>query len=609
MSSALPIDKKGKKSGVLRRCLTACIAVVALCGVLERHAQAQNGATGADGLTFDVRKQQWLSSVPVPDSSMDNEERRNYLFAWLDKGIYDNIVSETIRYLAGEYWYDGIRAQAGYLMLVLLKYGDLGENLISDSDETVIKQRIVKSIEESDFFSHVNPNKQMYAMVGTYLYTEFFDKSIEFPKYGHPVTQQAVPSFLRDTWPDFSYNGHSYTFGAGPYNANQLARDWLMWAMETWYVDSQGSGPREFDSIDYSRAFPGATALLWALAPSADQELIRRAKMATDLMLVDFILDFSANSLGGTLGRADFKWTARSPIFPTHVYWGMGEDVARFDIHALYQVGYVPPQVIIDIGVLADEPDDYWHFHKEHNGNWLLNNPDFGKWNWVTKHYNMGSNVGAAKQGWQVNVVGNGRREFIRFWINEDASEPPITQEASYLGTNGRQFRNALFVDLGSTPYLHEKEVRTTWDIEESQDGWRFKKLRKSMVAIRLGTTTASVELAIEGVDYNSWTEFKNAIRNRALLTQDFYRTSKEVEIRKSDYCGLNHPGDTSFPFPRMETIDHRGRMITRWENNILTVSRDGVSLIYNFNNWTFRSSGEVSDQEAPSPPHGVTVE
>lgn len=583
--------------------------IVAFCAMQAAGIQvyAQGGGVGADGLTFEERRQRWLNNLPSPRSDMSMELRRRYLLSWLEEGVYNDVVSEAIQDFVTGYWLGGIRAQGGFAVMILLKYG----GLISPEDAEAIHDRYLESIQQSEFFTHRNPNKQVYAMVGTYLYTEYFDKSLEFPIYGYPTRENPnslEPSY-ENSWPEFSANGRNYDFGGGPYKAHQLARDWLMWAMDTWYVKAGGVGPREFDSIDYSRAFVGSMALLWSFTPSSDPKLKRMAKMATDLMLLDSVLDFSANSWGGTMGRADFRWMERSPIFPMHIFWGMGEDADRFDVRGHYEIGYVPPEVIIDVGVLKDEPDRYWHFHKEYNGNWLLQNPDFGKWNWVTKYYNMGSNVGAAKQGWQVNVRGPGRRRFIRFWINEDAQEPPLDQEASYLGTHGRQFRNAIFADIGTTPHLWEKKVDVDWDIQESEDGWLFKKLDRSMVAIGLAATSASVEVAIEGVDYESWTDFKQAVKNNARLTTEYYITSRNVKINRNDYCGLNEPGDCRFPFKRMETIDHNGDKIVSWNNGVMTVTRHGRTMVYDFNNWTYRSESEPPDTQAPAPPTGVKVD
>jgi len=581
--------------------------------VLAVDLYAQRNGVGADGLTFEQRKQQWMNSLPSPSSGMDFDERLKYLFSWLEAGVYNDAVSEAIRQFVGEYWYQHIRSQHGYAAMILLKYGDRGTNLISDADEQVIKDKYMNWIEHSDLFTNRNPNKQVYAMVGVYLFTHYYDDSLVFPIYGYSESTTNVDDSYRNSWPEFSYNGRTYRFGGGPYDAHQLARDYLLYVMDGWYVaKSSPKGQREFDSLEYTYAFPGAMALLTQLAPGSDQTIKTRSKMATDVILLDSVLDYSANSWGGTLGRMDYWLMGRAPIFPFHHWWGMGDKLdggtAKWNITINYHVGYVPPDVIVDVGVLDDEPDNYWHFHKEYN-EWLLHNPGYGKWNFVTKHYNLGSNVGPFKRGWQLNVKGPGRTGFIRLWINEDSAEPASNYEGSYLGSYGHQYRNALFADIGATPHLWEKRNGAQWDIQESDGGWLFKKLGKSMVAIRMAATTAAVEVAIEGVDYPSWTEFKNAVKNNAVLTDSYFITSRQDRIDNNDRCGLNQPGDCSFPFERMETVDHRGNMIVSWNNNVMTVSRHGETATYNFNNWTFQEAPATPDFNPPEPPNGVVAE
>ncbi|MCH7729953.1 hypothetical protein IID21_00320 [Patescibacteria group bacterium] len=611
-----------------RNLLPFFLAVFFLSSLFPFRALAQTGGVGADGKTFEERKKDWLNFVPQPSSEMDMTTRRRYLFSWLEKGIYNNVVSESIQDFVGGYWLGGIRAQGGYAVMILKKYGQKGSGLISSNDESKIKNRYRRSIENSGFFGHLNPNKQVYAMVGTYLYTHYYENSLQFPVYGYPTSQDPsnLPSYYQDQWPTFSYGGRTYKFGSGPYNAQQLSRDWLLWAFDKWYVGkSPSKGPREFDSIDYARAFPGATALLWSLAPNSDQAIKTRAKMATDLLLLDSVLDFSANSWGGTMSRADYYWMGRSPIFPMHIYWGMGEDTDRFDVRVLYQVGYVPPDVIIDAGVLTDEADNYWYWHTEHQANGLLNQWEFGKWNFVTKNYNIGSNVGWGKRGWQVNVKGPGRKAFIRLWVNQDDTEPVSTSEGSHMGNKGRQFRNAIFADVGSQPFLWEKRVKTDWDKDEidsgiqcsnvasstwrcSGSGWIFRKKDKSMVAISLGAKTASAEVATEGVEYSNWNAFKGAVRANASLTTGSYTTSQGSTIGKEDYCGLNAPGDCQFPFERMNTQDFRGNKIVEWlAGDKMRVSLRGKTCTYDFSKWTYSGScGEKvpgpTDTPTPTP-------
>ena len=608
-------------------------------------AKAQSEPVGADGITFSQRRQAWLNSAPYPDQNLSwtDEDLRKYLFAWLDKGEYTSVTSDAIQYLIGSYWFDGIRAQGGYAAMITLKYGQCGDqggsenipctsdnNLISSADEADVKNRIKRSITDSDYFGHLNPNKQIYAMVGTYLYATYYDSNVEFPIYGYPVSQDPnnLPSYYNEQWPSFSYNGHTYTFGGGPYNAQQLAHDWLMWRFDGWYaMTGSFAGQREFDSIDYSRAFVGAPALLWAFTPDSDSFLKTKAKMATDMALLDSVLDISANSWGGTMGRADYYWTKRSPVYPYFVFFGLGEDTDRFDVRAMYEVGYEPPPVIIDLGILDDESDSYWHFHQEYNPNWLLQDPDYGKWNFVTKNYNIGSNVGQAKRGWQAVVAGDGRKNFIRFWVNSESSEPDSTSEGAHMGNNGNQLKNAIFAEMenGSKPYLWERRAGSGWDLDESEGSavsctefsggstrcdcngscLMFRKLNKSMVAIHLSSETAGVEIATEGVEYSSWLAFKSAVRATANLTNNSYRTSWGSSIGKSDDCGLSSPGDCNvFPFERMNTVDNNGNKITEWlAGNQLKVSRHGKSCTYDFNDWTYSGDCGAAASAPPSDP------
>ncbi|MFQ5706552.1 MAG: hypothetical protein ACE5HO_03835 [bacterium] len=570
----------------------------------------QSFSVGADGRTYVQRRQDWLESLPAPNSAMTMEKRREYLFGWLEKGVYDTVVAEAIDHWLGDYWFKGIRAQHGYAVFMLLKYGNRGTKILSTAQQETIHSNYLELIEKSGAFGDLNPNKQIYAMVGVYLYTKYFDSTLSFPVYGHPVSVTSpIPDFYRNSWPDFRYNGRSYTFDSGPYDANQLSKDWIENTLDSWYVGKKSPrGNREFDSIDYHRAFPGAMALLWSLLDDGDP-LKDKAKMAGDLMLLDAIMDIgNANAWGSTVGRGDYTFTARNPIFPTYIYWGAAEDVTRFDVKALYIVNYVPPPLLVDVGVLTDERDDYWHFHMENNGHQLLSDPRFGKWDFVTKNYNIGSNVGSRNSGWQVVVRGRKKESFIRFWINADPVAPPSTKETGYLGLRGRQYRNAIFADIGSQPYYWERKSDANWDLDETQGGWTFRKLGLTMVALKLGMVSAAVELATEGVDYATWSVFKNAIKSNALLADDYYRTSRGTKISSNDYCGLDSPGDCNFPFKRMETIDNQGNKIVSWNNNIMTVTRHGQTAIYDFNNWTFNENYQDAVPGPPAAPVGVTV-
>ncbi len=572
---------------------------------------AQSSGIGADGKSLEIRKQEWLSSLPSPGQSLPMWERHSYLLSWLYTNQYNSVVSETIHDMVDAYWMNGQRLQHAYAANILISFGSRGNGLISVTDEEKIHERYERFIARSDIFSDLNPNKQIAAMAGVYLYTKAFDRQATVPIYGYAQSVNSpVPGFYKNQWPSFDYNGHSYEFGGGPYNAEQMALDWLEWIIDGWFVRKiSPRGNREFDSIVYSRAYPAVMALLAEMAP--DASLRKKAKMVTDLFHVDAVMDYSANAWGGTMGRNDYSKNSRAPIYPFHHYFGMGDVLdggeGKWGVTATYFLDYKPSNVIVDVGVLDDEPDNYWHLHKEYNEG-LLNNEDMGKWNFVTKFYNLGSNVGQPQQGWQLSVKGNGRTGFIRLWLNGSASEPPANQEVNYLGDKGRQFRNALFAPIGSKPYLWEQKNRAAWEAEDRQGVWEFKKLGKVMVAIGKVEEAASVEVAISGVDYSNFSEFKSAINNNASLTNEAYITSRGDKIGKTDYCGINRPGDIGFPFKRIETVDYRGSKIVSWKNNVMTVARHGQSATYNFNTWTYSEDITNSDSSPPSIPQGVEV-
>ena len=561
-------------------------------------APAQASVTGGDGKTFQQRRTEWLNSLPAPTSSIDEDTRNEYFFGWLEKGIYNNVVSETINKFVGtNFWLYGPRAPAAYAAALLLRYGENGTGIISSSDEKAIKNRYENTIETSSMFGHLNPNKELLVMVGVYLYTSYYDSNITVPIYGYPTHLTDPPSYFQSHWKSFSYNGNSYQYGGGPYNALELSRDWLMWRTEGWFArNTSPYGNREFDSINYHRHFPDALMILAQFAP--ESSVRSRAKMAADVTLLDFLMDFSANSQGGTIGRTDYKHMDRTPQFPLDVFWGISSNEdAKWDIAALYSLNYEPSDLIVSLGNF----DEGWRFHEEYNQR-LNHNEGTGKWNFLTPLYNIGSSAGYPKQGWNVNIKGPGRTGFIRFFINSDSVAPNDKQEDNYQGERGNQFRNAIFANIGKTPHYWEFKNSADWDAESSESGWQFKRLGDVFAAIRLGSRPASVELAQQGVDYGSYSAFKDAVKQNASLSDSSYTTSKGVTIGKNDLCGLDSPGDCTFPFDGLETRSSHGKLID-WSNEVMTLSKDGLTCAYNFNNWTYSgNSCSKGDGGVPNP-------
>ncbi len=568
---------------------------------------------GVDSKTFQERKDSYLDGLPDPVSNLSETIKKNSLYGWLEKGVYNSVVSATIDYMMNDYWNGGIHSHHGDMVMVLHKYGSQGTGLISTADENIIKNKFDSWIDKSEPFMSLNPNKQLYAMVGTYLYTKYYgDRTI--PLYGVAThSTQPPPNFMENVWPSFSKNGNSYTFnddnGGSGYSANTLSKDWLDWKFDAWDVGSNSTrGDRENDSHEYSSAQALTMSLLYSQLPSRDGLKIK-AEMSHDLALLDYLMDQGNSSYhGGVFGRQDYKYTFKKSVYHLFKLFGRGNDVEREWINAIYSHNYEAKDLFIDLANWNEESDSRWFWHTEYSASTLHHKANRGKWNFVTKYYTIGSSDGHKNAGWQV-VIRSTEKKSIRFWINKDSTEPDPLAEVNAIGHNGRQFKNAIFADLGGVPHYWEKKSSgVVWDDETSDTGWLFKKEGKVFVAIMLGSNSASVELAIEGVEHGSYAAFQIAIKNNASLTSSSYTTSNGSRIDYNDYAGRISPGDQSFPFDRMETWDNNGNKIINWSNDVMTVTWHGRKLIYDFNNWRFEEDQSQLDFIPPASPKGVAI-
>jgi hypothetical protein len=560
----------------------ALIFTLLLAGSLKSEC-IPAGGVGRDCLTFEQRKTLVLNNTPSPES-FDNyadpfKAARDYYPIWLEKGMYNTTISDITEHIIKTWWTQGKGQQSHYAFMVFaaIKY----ENLIPQTDRSMILNKYSDWIQTSKMFGGVNDQKQVNAMVGTYIYAEFFNNSIEFPTYGDGMPEK------ESAWPDFSYNGRTYTFGGGPYNAKLLSGDWLERQFDAWYVRNIGSrGNMEWDSPNYSRGFEFGPSVLYS-ALGNNHPFKTKAKMATDLMLLDWILDFgNSNGLGGTFGRSQYKYTRDINKFPVYEYWGMSRSAGRFSCKAAWCLDYKPNNVMVDLAVLTDEDDNYFQIHKEFNDNSMFQGNVKGKWNFITKNYSLGS----ADGGWQA-VINAGDNKFIRCFINDTAIEPDDNHQGTHIGKRGRQFKNSMFINTSNEPHYWQMGDGS-WDQQETIGNWHFRKEGKSMVAFSLGTSKAAFEIVTEGVEFPSFTSFKDAIITNASLGSNFYINSRGDRIDSDDFCGFDNPGDCQFPFKRMTTVDNSGNSLLAWNNDVMIASKNGQSYTYDFNDWTLESGG-----------------
>lgn len=494
------------------------------------------------------------------------------------------------------------------LIRILLRYGD-----VIDQDDRNFLVHLMDENSRWYGFCSGNINAQLSDWVSRYIWCQDHKNYRVTYSIDPPPNQQIYT---------FTWEGSTYVPG-NEYNAYELCRDLLNHALDRW----ARKGHREFDSPTYTGTFVHCLSGLYEFAK--DPLMKQKAKMMIDFFLLESVLDFGGNQWGGTLGRAlsgaYFKDVDR-------FYWDVFWDAIRAThepSRGIFFSGYEIPDVIYDIGDLSDEPDNYYHINMEYNPT-ICYTPDTGKWNYVTKFFSLGGGSGIP---WNFCIKSDdgfgsyGRPQGVpfRMWINtQDYPEniADYSPQPSWLttGENGYQYKNAMLV---AGTKFHYSVGKNSFDIDQREWGWRFIKEGRTMIAIRIRTDIgkSGLEVAIEGVDYGSFEEFKQAILANAGMELYQFITSRGDEIERSYrqedgfWRGrVRKQGEShfqyiwNFPFPRLQAVDYRGRYIVRWVDNEMIVTKHGKRLTYNFRDWTFTESSVPADTLAPAPPRGVSV-
>ncbi len=594
--------------------------------------------------TFEQRRQAWLARDGA-DLFGEFDDRvfygRPYLFAWLEKSIYITDRHPTLGSFHDQLveLYDK-RGNAGcrtgiHLSRIFYQYAHKlkDPSYPYPNDWNDIKNLLSFDAQDDHHIDTRSWRKstQMERTVTVFLYTLEFDRE------------------ARVTWPTgtfddiqfyYDYSNRLYVPG-NSYKTYELSRDWILYAMDTWA--KQGSG--ELDG-NYSGLALHSLLMLYDFAarplarlggqPDPDGvEMKKRAKMMLDLLVLDHIMDFSANHHGGSFGRT-YRYNITHAQMKSfyHAYFGVDKGDTNDDGDA-YVSSYRVPGLIEDLGTLWDESSEYWHIHLENN--LVGSEPAYGKWTFVTKYFNLGG-AGSDGGGWQLAIYstdteGSRQGQPFRLWIdsNQSSADPDESLNEYTTMGSGRmyQFRNAALFKFWAEPHVHLCQDGNRFDVGQEQlhpassyaqdyyidRGWNFFLERKVAIALRIDDDrTGAMEVAIIDPNavadhcYSSFAAFKDAVQNHALLTADYFRTSRGHVIEASDPGGkINGQSIWNFPFPRMETIDYRGKKLISWRNNIMTVARDQQSIVYDFNKWSYTSKN-VLDAEAPKPPANLLV-
>jgi len=595
--------------------------------------------------TFAQRKQLWLDRDGAKLSG-DFDTRvhfgRPYLFAWLEKNIYISSGHPTLGIFHDQLigLYDK-RGKAGsraglHLSRIFYQY----EHILKDP-----------SYPYPDDWQHIKDLLSFDARDDSHLNTRNWSKATQ--------PQRTVTSFLHTLdydrnatvlWPSGSFDdihftstfsGNQYVPG-NRYNTYELSRDWLFNALDTWAK----IGSNELDG-NYTGLALHSLLLLYDFADrplerldrSRDEdgiEMKKRARMVLDLLLLDQIMDFSANHHGGAFGRI-YRYNITHALVRALYYPYFGVDKGdSMDDGDAYVSSYRLPAYIEDLGILWDEPSSYWHIHQENN--LVGSDANYGKWTYVTKYFNLGG-AGPNGAGWQLaiysedtNAVRPGQP--FRLWIDGSPSSADPDESLNEYTTTGSgnmyQFQNTAFFKFWDDPHVHVCLDGNRFDEGHDQlhpasqyandfninQGWNFFRESNVAIALRLDSgRIGAMEVVIIDPNvsaahcYPTFEDFKNAVRNNCELTKYYFVTSRGNMIEPGNNGGtVNGQPIWQFPFKRMETIDNQGRKLIAWDNNIMTITENNKRIVYDFNNWEFDDSDQNGDYIAPAPPQSVSV-
>ncbi|MBN2102401.1 MAG: hypothetical protein JW716_06030, partial [Candidatus Aenigmarchaeota archaeon] len=442
----------------------------------------------------------------------------------------------------------------------------------------------------------------------------------------------------------FTWDGKNYEAGQ-EYIVYESSRDWIYTHFDYWLTHQVA----EFDTIGYNTVGLNALLLLYDFADRPLErlggqpdpggvEMKKRAKMMTDLYLLDSAMDFAGDHRGGVQGRSkQYYFTISEDAFPFYQYFNLPNTNAR-NTHAdvAYASTYRVPSVIYDAGNLDDEPDSYWHINREERKN---------KINYVTKYYSIGSN---AYNAWVMDISsdddGDPRRGyFFSLWMNNEKygmREDDV--EALLLGEGGYQYKNFMYIvndgychtngwgpgdcteriiklhifrpesyqfDEGEENLIPVAEGNYVYQLRNRGD-WNFFREGKTMFGIRInGEHEAFLETGVLGADYDTFDDFKNAVRSNVRVVGNWQTDNdglmylmvqnskgEKIKIKRMERGGLegfDPQGNSLYNSNRrIETLDNEGEKIISWEGNKMTVRRHGRECVYDFDAWIYSGNG-----------------
>ena len=625
---------------------TAVLALFVFLFLFSLETQAQNSAVGADGRTFDQRSSDWISSIANQQTarglSFNPQDGRQHVLAWAATGTHGGSTCRSTDALqavfnentpclktaegscAGPYIDEGFGVE---------KFVDPYSGATTWNDLMCIDgsiQGLVAWKDQSGSFSPATlarlylqfhyPNSELQSffreVAGD---SNFFDASPSdsqgsadmqpiktavhylsaMQSSGTSVTYgNRGPYFSRT----FSYGGRTYTPG-GTYNALTFTRDWMVALM-----DSILKRPNEETN---SASYQSRAISAWRLLNDfGEPDMQRRAKMSLDLLFLDAGMQFSmnVNQWGGLLGRTyravyEGGW---ADTMPWYIYWGAKRE------HSSGLEGYVSlyrmPSLVEGMPYLS-------------GGQWILKRDSYRNNVFNTNSFVLAAGPDGGQE-WRIVVRREDGGYPFEFWINDFAGDldggacgspgqtvngrtvSPCGGGECYccLGANGSLYRNNILLENLSNPVMHlssdgqsfdqvQGSLQRTdqWNNEYwlSNYQWTFLLRGNTAIAINPGPGTGGVEVAridpscSEDFCYSSFSDFTS--RSRSIGSGSFTNGKGIVIDHSKTYTRA--PG-------RLVASSSDSPNLVTWDNNVMTVSRDGLTCRYDFNAWAMSGNG-----------------
>jgi hypothetical protein len=594
---------------------------------------SSSGGVGADGKTFDQRRDEWIASPRMDNSPQGG---RQHILAWVAAGTHatcrsvgdvspntpclktaegfcsglyiDDIagVEKIVDPYGGGTTYNDLQCVSGNIPGLIAWKDQSGSfapatlarlYLQYNYPNAQLKQLFKDIVGDGNFLDSSPSDTQGSRDMQPLMTAVHYLAAMKDPN-GTTMYVDRGASFSRT----FTYNGRTYTPGSGPHNALTFTRDWLFAQMDE--ILKQPNA--ETNSASYQSRAISAWRLLYDFG---EPDMRIRAKMSLDALFLDAGMQFSlgANQWGGLLGRTyrgvyEGGW---SDTMPWHVYWGAKSS------------HYTGLEGLVSSYRLPALVEQMPH---ENGSEWLLKRDSYRNNTFATESFVLAAGPDG-KQDWRV-VLRRGDGGYpMEFWINDFAGDLDSVACSmggqtvngrtistcgggecySCLGAGGSLYRNNILLEGLSNPVMHLSSGGQAFDQAQGKlqatnqwlneywmgnGQWNYYLEGNTAIAVHPGPGTGGIEIAridpgcSEDFCYSSWSAFTSAPRS---IGNGSFTNGKGVVIdRNKTYARA--------PGRLMASAGDNASLVT-WSGNVMTVSRGGQACAYDFNSWTYSGS------------------